>query len=645
MPLNPKAKFEITASDKTRKGLSSARARFNQTAKTVAKYGTVIGTVAVAATAKLTAAQFKVIDSTAKLSDRIGSTTERIIGLRHAAELTGGGSERLSEAIDVLQKRLGEAATGTGQAKDALEQLGLSAQELLGMDPAEQFRMISERVSQLSNQQEKSAATSDLFSRANIKLVNTLELGRKGLDEVQQRAEDLNLTYSRFDAAKIEQANDAITESKTAFTGLGNTIAIRVAPFVTAMAEGFTEAAAEGKGFSTQVDSALQGTIKVIGFVADAVHGLKIVFLAVRNAVAEMFNFMLQSSQKVNNAIASTVNPILEFLGRDPLEFRMLNDMADSFTETVKRFRSELEEAAMEKLPSTKLNEGVQEAMDEANRNAAKTAAEQQGNRGGPDPAIPGGGLTEEKVQTQLERIKRFTMSRREIEIADHQQRREFVMQNMAEGEQRRKLLEKLEAKHQKNLTEIAEKGTKSRTKLNEVEWQSALSTIGGAMNKLTNLMDSNSKDSFERKKKAAKATAIVSTASAVVQSFENAGGYPWGLIPAGLMLAAGLKQIENINKQQYNGGGAVSGGSVSGGGGGTTSTTPPRQAQQQVPRMDDMDRDHGGGSTQIIINGAITEDMINEVVVPAMQKGIKNRDIVLIDRNSRQAQEIREAG
>ena len=61
-----------------------------------------------------------------------------------------------------------------------------------------------------------------------------------------------------------------------------------------------------------------------------------------------------------------------------------------------------------------------------------------------------------------------------------------------------------------------------------------------------------SNKTLFDIHKALSLANAAVSLPSAVVQSFENAGGYPWGLIPAGLMAAAGAVQIATISGSTF---------------------------------------------------------------------------------------------
>jgi hypothetical protein len=66
--------------------------------------------------------------------------------------------------------------------------------------------------------------------------------------------------------------------------------------------------------------------------------------------------------------------------------------------------------------------------------------------------------------------------------------------------------------------------------------------------NMIASASSSMLKDLFGKNKAAAYAAAIIDTAAAVISSFKNAGGWPWGLIPAAAMLAAGAVQISKIS-------------------------------------------------------------------------------------------------
>jgi len=87
----------------------------------------------------------------------------------------------------------------------------------------------------------------------------------------------------------------------------------------------------------------------------------------------------------------------------------------------------------------------------------------------------------------------------------------------------------------------------------------------------------------FNINKAAVLANAAVNLPSAVIQSFEKGGGFPWGLIPAGLMAAQGAQQLSAIRSTSFGGGGSVAQVSGGGGGGGTQTITPRPQVPNDV--------------------------------------------------------------
>lgn len=111
--------------------------------------------------------------------------------------------------------------------------------------------------------------------------------------------------------------------------------------------------------------------------------------------------------------------------------------------------------------------------------------------------------------------------------------------------------------------TAIQEEATKARMELDRAEWEARLNNAGALGNALISLGQGQSKKIFKIGQTLALAQAAVALPTAVMESFKNGGGYPWGLIPAGIMLATGLKNIQNIR----------SAGAGLGGGGGSVPT------------------------------------------------------------------------
>lgn len=69
-------------------------------------------------------------------------------------------------------------------------------------------------------------------------------------------------------------------------------------------------------------------------------------------------------------------------------------------------------------------------------------------------------------------------------------------------------------------------------------------------LNEIASLLMGGNKKLFKIGQKLALAQAAISLPSAVMQSFEKGGGFPWGLIPAGIMAAKGAVEISKIKSQ-----------------------------------------------------------------------------------------------
>ncbi len=89
------------------------------------------------------------------------------------------------------------AAMGTGEGKRALETVGLSIEDIMAQDPAERFKMVAEAIRGLDDQSKKASAAADLLGRSGMRLLDTLEMGRDGLNVMVDEADKLGLSFSR----------------------------------------------------------------------------------------------------------------------------------------------------------------------------------------------------------------------------------------------------------------------------------------------------------------------------------------------------------------------------------------------------------------------------------------------------------------
>lgn len=209
------------------------------------------------------------IDVTAKLSDRLGITTEALTGLQHAADLSGVSNEALTGGLEKMLRNLSQAATEGGNAGAALARLGLDAKELVNAAPDAAFKALAEGLLNVQNPAERAALAMEVFGKSGQSLLPLMLAGKDGIEAAQKEAEKLGLTFSRLDAAKVEAANDSMTRLKAVFVGVARTLAVQLAPFIDVAAAKLTDLATSGGGMGTMVVNAFEWVLTAVAKAAD----------------------------------------------------------------------------------------------------------------------------------------------------------------------------------------------------------------------------------------------------------------------------------------------------------------------------------------------------------------------------------------
>lgn len=254
-----RATLEILARDRASRSLMRLNRSFGGVTRSMRRFATAALAIGgIGGIGYMVKKQMEAIDVVAKLSDRIGMSTEALVGFQHAAELSGVGTESLHKSLEIFSRRLGEVRMGTGEAQRALDALGLTANQLIARSPAQAIYTIADRMNQLSSAADKAAVANYLFGRSGQQLLNMLAEGSVGLEAMNEEAEKLGLTFSKFDAAQIEAANDALLRMRRVFTGIFRQITIEVAPHIEALATSFVDVATSGRGMGYNVTLAFK---------------------------------------------------------------------------------------------------------------------------------------------------------------------------------------------------------------------------------------------------------------------------------------------------------------------------------------------------------------------------------------------------
>jgi len=387
---NQDVRINIRAVDKTKAGFSGITKGLKKiTGAVFSMKNALIGAVGAAGFGALIKASIDAGDELAKTADKLGVTTEALSGLRHAAELTGVSTGTMDMALQRFTRRAAEAAQGTGEAKGALQELGINADELVRLPLDQQMSVVAESMSGVKNQSDRVRLAMKLFDSEGVALVNTLGGGAEALQKMTEEAQHLGVTLSRTDTAQMEAANDAITRLKAVFTGLTNQLSVAFAPIITFVADGFRQAALDSADFGNTGQKVASAVIKAFGFVRDIIHSVQIFFLQAKLGVLEF-------ADSIGNRLIPFLQGFIDVYNK----IARLNPFMDEITESAEQIIGNLPQgiaatsAEIDRLKALKPGEALVAEIEQfiaSNRKAAESVAELKNDIAQlPPPAVSG---------------------------------------------------------------------------------------------------------------------------------------------------------------------------------------------------------------------------------------------------------------
>jgi len=275
-----KFKIMIQAVDKFSSPFKKATKMIKSLASSALGVGKGLAKVAAGIAAAVAAVGFVVskyvsmLDKIGKTSQKLGIDPEFLQKLRFAAEQTGVKVEALDMGLQRFIRRTAEAAKGTGEAKQALESLGIQLfdnnNNLRNIEDV--FFDVADAIANTTDAGEQVRLAFKFFDSEGVALVATLKNGSAGLKEFYQEAENLGLIISRQTIKKAEKFADAFNIIKKQITSVVASILGAFLPALEQISSKFSNLLATGRGLDGTFDE-LGKTIGItlVNQVADSV--------------------------------------------------------------------------------------------------------------------------------------------------------------------------------------------------------------------------------------------------------------------------------------------------------------------------------------------------------------------------------------
>lgn len=362
------------------KALSSFKSTFSAVALATAAYdlGKQAITGAYNATVGLVASSIESIGALHDQAAQLGITTDALARLQFAAKDAGVDGEALTGSLTKMNKTLADAVTKGGPAAAAFSRLGLDAKTLANEAPEKAFSDIAEAISQIQNPAERAQASMAIFGKSGAALIPIMQEGAQGLAAAALTADALGLSMSQLDANKVDDAGDAMGHVGDLIQGIGNQLAVGLAPYITSLSNLFIQMAIDGGGIGPKVSSALEMIVGGIATAADYVSLLQAGWYSLKTVVLGFATTIIKALDLVGEAMHELTN----LLGLTEGDYEGFSTVVDQFAQdTVDSFDKAAQ--AVQDFKSGKNSKGVadffQKARDEAQKAAEAAGGPTQG--------------------------------------------------------------------------------------------------------------------------------------------------------------------------------------------------------------------------------------------------------------------------
>ncbi len=252
------------------KEMEAANARLASFSRAARRAAGIAAAAAVAAGVAMIRSGLQTVDAQAKLAQSLGTTVASIQVLERAGDLAGVSISGVEQATKDLTRRLSQAAAGTGPAAKALEQLDLSAKDLMALPLDERVGAINAAIEEFIPVAERAAVAGQLFGEEGSIAMSRIDTAT--LRQATEDVRDFGVAVSEQDADQIERTNDAISRLGLIWRGVSNQLAVAAAPALEAVANAMAAMARStgpvGKAITTLFDNMGRLTIYATTFAA-----------------------------------------------------------------------------------------------------------------------------------------------------------------------------------------------------------------------------------------------------------------------------------------------------------------------------------------------------------------------------------------
>ena len=197
---------------------------------------------------QMTRESAKAADDIMTLNSVTGMSTDSIQELNYMADLTDVSLDRIRDSLKETTNKMQEAATGTGDAYEAYNKLGVKITDVDGQlrSAEDVFYDTIDALGEMKNKTERDALAMDLMSESAQELNPLIEIGSDGLKQYAQEAHSMGYVLDNEALTALTEVDDAYQRLQKSQEGAKNQLSAEFAPYLTEFYEKITKLIKDG---------------------------------------------------------------------------------------------------------------------------------------------------------------------------------------------------------------------------------------------------------------------------------------------------------------------------------------------------------------------------------------------------------------
>lgn len=184
------------------------------------------------------------------IADITGATVENLSKLESVARRTGQDFDQVGDVLGKFANKLTEVGNPASDVSKALKAIGLSANDLKGLDTAEQFQKVAQALAGYADGGDKVAIVQALMTKSGKDLLPYIkDLGQAG---------ELNATVTTAQAEAAERYKKQMAQLTAQFDDFSRTLVSKVLPALNGVLERFNATGNAGTSWRKQFQEAFR---------------------------------------------------------------------------------------------------------------------------------------------------------------------------------------------------------------------------------------------------------------------------------------------------------------------------------------------------------------------------------------------------